>query len=56
MSNRDPYTDGPAERGWSAGSVAAAVVASSASSIAASSWWIIFPRICAELIISFQLP
>jgi hypothetical protein len=27
MSNRDPYTDGPAERGWSAGSVAAAVVA-----------------------------
>ena len=27
MSNRDPYTDGPAERGWSAGSIAAAVVA-----------------------------
>jgi hypothetical protein len=26
-SNRDPYTDGPAERGWSAGSIAAAVVA-----------------------------
>ena len=25
MSNRDPYTDGPAERGWSAGSIAAAV-------------------------------
>jgi hypothetical protein len=27
MSNRDPYTDGPAERGWSARSVAAAAVA-----------------------------
>ena len=27
MSNREPYTDGPAERGWSAGSIAAAVVA-----------------------------
>ena len=25
MSNREPYTDAPAQRGWSAGSIAAAV-------------------------------